>query len=68
MLWRCTLQQCRLTLHVVVVCPELPAPNSKFTWPTWDPTARVNIVLQDTFATENSVDLCTFWDDQGYHY
>ena len=44
------------------------APNSKFVWPTWDPTARVNIVLQDTFATENSVDLCNFWDAQGYHY
>ena len=42
--------------------------NSGFAWPEWDPTARENIVLQESFETENSIDLCTFWDDQGYNF
>ena len=42
--------------------------HANFDWPEWDATTRENIMLQDTFATSNSVDLCTFWDAQGYNF
>ena len=39
------------------------------TWPLWNETTRLNLVINDTFSTEDSVDLCTnLWDKLGYNF
>lgn len=44
------------------------APTAKFEWPQWVPATRPNIILQEDYSTENSIDLCNFWDSVGYNF
>jgi len=37
-------------------------------WPAWRPDTRLSLVLNDTFATESTTELCGFWDSVGGYF
>ena len=41
---------------------------SPVTWPAWDPTTRLSLVLNLTMNTESSGEMCGFWDALDYFF
>jgi len=48
--------------------PNLSNPPPAVTWPEYDPSQRMGLVLDETITTESSLDLCSFWDNIGFDH